>query len=76
MIVAKGPGVMNKASSYAERLRLGIAVIHGERKDTDESGLEDGRQSPPPDADGVDYAPFEIFPCRLLVMPQLQHKTL
>lgn len=65
VIVAKGPGVMNKASSYAERLRLGIAVIHGERKDTDESGLEDGRQSPPPAADGVDYAPFEIFPSQV-----------
>lgn len=48
---------MNKATSYADRLRLGVAVIHGEQKDSEESGLEDGRQSPPPN-----YAPFELFP--------------
>ncbi|PIO70223.1 ribose-phosphate diphosphokinase [Teladorsagia circumcincta] len=84
IIVAKSPGVMNKATSYADRLRLGrnsfqlppwhsvvqiqyllsllqrgVAVIHGEQKDSEESGLEDGRQSPPPN-----YAPFELFPCR------------
>ena len=35
-----------RATSYAERLRLGIAVIHGEVKD-DEDEL-DGRASPPP----------------------------
>ncbi|CAJ0608901.1 unnamed protein product [Cylicocyclus nassatus] len=57
IIVAKSPGVMNKATSYADRLRLGVAVIHGEQKDSEESGLEDGRQSPPPN-----YAPFELFP--------------
>ncbi|KAK0396558.1 hypothetical protein QR680_001767 [Steinernema hermaphroditum] len=57
VIVAKSPGVMNKATSYADRLRVGIAVIHGEIKDEEESGMEDGRQSPPPD-----LARYELFP--------------
>ncbi|TMS36193.1 hypothetical protein L596_003423 [Steinernema carpocapsae] len=57
VIVAKSPGVMNKATSYADRLRVGIAVVHGEIKDEEESGMEDGRQSPPPD-----LARFELFP--------------
>ncbi|KAH7719503.1 Protein W04G3.5 a [Aphelenchoides avenae] len=69
VIVAKGPSVTNKASSYAERLRLGIAVIHGETKDTEESGgMEDGRQSPPPETDADKpevYAPFELFPSQV-----------
>ncbi|KAI6197935.1 Ribose-phosphate diphosphokinase family-containing protein [Aphelenchoides besseyi] len=48
VIVAKSPGVMHKATSYAERLRLGIAVIHGEeQKDSDDPLNHDGRQSPP-----------------------------
>ncbi|CAI4220409.1 unnamed protein product, partial [Auanema sp. JU1783] len=34
------------------------AVIHGEQKDQDESGLEDGRQSPPPNST---YMPFELI---------------
>uniref|UniRef100_A0A3Q1MRV7 Phosphoribosyl pyrophosphate synthase-associated protein 2 n=1 Tax=Bos taurus TaxID=9913 RepID=A0A3Q1MRV7_BOVIN len=34
------------AQSFAERLRLGIAVIHGEAQDA-ESDLVDGRHSPP-----------------------------
>ncbi len=32
VIVARDPGSAKKATSYAERLRLGIAVIHGEQK--------------------------------------------
>jgi len=47
VIVAKNPGVMNKATSYAERLRIGVAVIHGVQKES-ESDLVDGRSSPPP----------------------------
>ncbi|XP_006731882.2 phosphoribosyl pyrophosphate synthase-associated protein 2 [Leptonychotes weddellii] len=35
-----------RAQSFAERLRLGIAVIHGEAQDA-ESDLVDGRHSPP-----------------------------
>ncbi|KAI4455916.1 ribose-phosphate diphosphokinase family member [Holotrichia oblita] len=46
VIVAKNPGAAKKATSYAERLRLGIAVIHGEQKEAD-SDMVDGRYSPP-----------------------------
>ena len=45
--MARNPGSANKATSYAERLRLGIAVIHGEQKEA-ESDMVDGRYSPPP----------------------------
>uniref|UniRef100_A0A8C8VTR8 Phosphoribosyl pyrophosphate synthase-associated protein 2 n=1 Tax=Peromyscus maniculatus bairdii TaxID=230844 RepID=A0A8C8VTR8_PERMB len=38
--------VLCRAQSFAERLRLGIAVIHGEAQDA-ESDLVDGRHSPP-----------------------------
>ncbi len=47
MIVAKNPLAARRATSYAERLRLGIAVIHGEVKEGEEDEL-DGRASPPP----------------------------
>ncbi|KAF8771525.1 Phosphoribosyl pyrophosphate like protein [Argiope bruennichi] len=47
VIVARNPGSAKKATSYAERLRLGIAVIHGEQKES-ESDMVDGRYSPPP----------------------------
>lgn len=46
MIVARDPGSAKKATSYAERLRLGIAVIHGEQKEAD-ADMVDGRHSPP-----------------------------
>ena len=46
VIVAKNPLVAKRASSYAERLRLGIAFMHGEVKEEDDE--EDGRASPPP----------------------------
>ena len=36
-----------RATSYAERIRLGIAVIHGENKES-EADEQDGRHSPPP----------------------------
>ncbi len=47
VIVAKDPASAKKATSYAERLGLGIAVIHGEQKEA-ESDQNDGRTSPPP----------------------------
>lgn len=47
IIVARHPGAVKRATSYAERLRLGIAVIHGEEKTAD-SEIDDGRNSPPP----------------------------
>jgi len=46
IIVAKNPQVAKRASSYAERLRLGIAFMHGEAKEDEDE--EDGRASPPP----------------------------
>ncbi|XP_067127611.1 phosphoribosyl pyrophosphate synthase-associated protein 2 isoform X1 [Centruroides vittatus] len=46
VIVARDAGSAKKATSYAERLRLGIAVIHGEQKEA-ESDMVDGRYSPP-----------------------------
>jgi len=50
VIVAKDPASCKRATSYAERLRLGIAVIHGEAKarDEDDEDEDDGRTSPPP----------------------------
>ena len=46
-MVARHPGAVKRATSYAERLRLGIAVVHGEDR-VGESDQEDGRNSPPP----------------------------
>lgn len=37
---------MKRATSYAERLRLNIAVIHGEEKD--EADQDDGQNLPSP----------------------------
>jgi len=72
VIVAKSPEVMNKASSYADRLRVGLAVIHGEQKSSDESA--DGRQSPPmtnklrknsQSTSTLSSATFELLPVQL-----------
>ncbi|XP_078146863.1 phosphoribosyl pyrophosphate synthase-associated protein 1-like isoform X2 [Centroberyx gerrardi] len=46
VIVAKSPSAAKRAQSYAERLRLGLAVIHGEAQ-CSESDMADGRHSPP-----------------------------
>ncbi|KAG8446085.1 hypothetical protein GDO86_013815 [Hymenochirus boettgeri] len=46
VIVAKSPDAAKRAQSYAERLRLGLAVIHGEPQCA-EPDMADGRQSPP-----------------------------
>nr|XP_008102580.1 PREDICTED: phosphoribosyl pyrophosphate synthase-associated protein 1 isoform X1 [Anolis carolinensis] len=45
-VVAKSPDAAKRAQSYAERLRLGLAVIHGEAQCT-EQDMDDGRHSPP-----------------------------
>ncbi|XP_074703288.1 phosphoribosyl pyrophosphate synthase-associated protein 1 isoform X4 [Strix aluco] len=45
VIVAKSPDAAKRAQSYAERLRLGLAVIHGEAQT--EQDMDDGRHSPP-----------------------------
>ena len=49
IIVARNPNSVKRATSYAERLRLGIAVIHGEGKimEHEDYDREDGRNSPP-----------------------------
>lgn len=49
VIVANGPAAVQRASSYAQRLKLRLAVIYGNRKDEE----LDGRTSPPPEATGV-----------------------
>lgn len=46
--MARHPGAVKRATSYAERLRLGIALIHGDHDKICESELDDGRNSPPP----------------------------
>ncbi|XP_006816437.1 phosphoribosyl pyrophosphate synthase-associated protein 2-like [Saccoglossus kowalevskii] len=46
VIVARNPGSAKRATSFAERLRLALAVIHGEQK-VSESEVIDGRHSPP-----------------------------
>lgn len=58
VIVARGPGSANKVSSYAERLRLGIAVLHGEQKSPDDQ--EDGRCSPPAGLTGPALQPTNL----------------
>ncbi|NP_001187518.1 phosphoribosyl pyrophosphate synthetase-associated protein 1 [Ictalurus punctatus] len=47
VIVAKSPAAAKRAQSYAERLRLGLAVIHGEAQSEAESDLADGQNSLP-----------------------------
>jgi len=50
VIVAKSPLGARRATSFADRLRVEIAVLHGEYKDlcADERDEDDGRASPPP----------------------------
>ncbi|XP_014668123.1 PREDICTED: phosphoribosyl pyrophosphate synthase-associated protein 2-like [Priapulus caudatus] len=63
VIVARNPGSAKRAQSFAERLRLGLAVIHGEQKEA-ESDEVDGRHSPPPILSRT-YNPdlgFEVVP--------------
>ena len=51
IIVARTPGQAKRATAYAERLRLGIAVIHGDleiEKDNESMMMvNDGNNSPP-----------------------------
>lgn len=55
VIVARNPYVVQRATSYAERLRLPLVVIHGEERD--ETDHTDGRNSPP-----LDHLPLEKRP--------------
>ncbi|KXJ28612.1 Phosphoribosyl pyrophosphate synthase-associated protein 2 [Exaiptasia diaphana] len=59
VIVAKNPSSAYRATSFAERLRLGIAVIHGEQKD-DNFEEHDGRNSPPPRAHSSASFSFDV----------------
>nr|XP_057934565.1 phosphoribosyl pyrophosphate synthase-associated protein 1-like isoform X2 [Doryrhamphus excisus] len=47
VIVAKSPSAAKRAQSYSERLRLGLAVLHGAAHSL-ESSMGDGPTSPPP----------------------------
>jgi ribose-phosphate pyrophosphokinase len=69
VIVARDVGSAKKATSYAERLRLGIAVLHGEQK-TAESDEVDGRYSPPVGVVG----PARTTPGGMDMMPVLAAK--
>jgi len=59
VIVARNPAVAKKATSYAERLRLGIAVIHGEQKE-DETEEVDGRSSPPVASESIKSRTYDV----------------
>ena len=56
---------MNRATSFAERLRLNLAVIHGEVKQDDNE--DDGRNSPPPqemEGEGLSMPPITRTPSK------------
>lgn len=71
----------SRAQSYAERLRLGLAVIHGEAQ-CSESDMADGRHSPPCVRNTTGHTGLELpcknthlfkiffhgFPCRFMHM--------
>lgn len=52
-----------RAQSYAERLRLGLAVIHGEAQ-CSESDMADGRHSPPSVRNTTGHTGLEL-PCKI-----------
>ncbi|XP_077315438.1 phosphoribosyl pyrophosphate synthase-associated protein 1 isoform X2 [Lithobates pipiens] len=62
VIVAKSPDAAKRAQSYAERLRLGLAVIHGEAQFA-EVDMADGRHSPPTVKNSPLHLGLEI-PCK------------
>lgn len=60
VIVARHPSVGRKATSYAQRLRVDLAILHGTT--TEEVETDDGRTSPPP-ITSVDMVPGgDAFP--------------
>ncbi|XP_016089451.1 phosphoribosyl pyrophosphate synthase-associated protein 1-like isoform X1 [Sinocyclocheilus grahami] len=62
IIVAKSPSAAKRAQSYAERLRLGLAVMHGEAQ-CSESDMADGRHSPPCVRNTIGHPGLEL-PCK------------
>ncbi|XP_050393969.1 phosphoribosyl pyrophosphate synthase-associated protein 2 [Patella vulgata] len=69
VIVARNPNSVKRVTSYAERLRLGIAVIHGEEK-VSEQEEDDGRNSPPL----VDSISGRTKQCGLEMLPVMHAK--
>ncbi|XP_051940073.1 phosphoribosyl pyrophosphate synthase-associated protein 1-like isoform X1 [Hippocampus zosterae] len=61
IIVAKSPSSAKRAQSYAERLRLGLAVLHGTAPNL-ESNATDGLYSPPPTRTSAGHTGLEL-PC-------------
>jgi len=53
VIIARNPLGARRATSFADRLKVNIAVLHGEYKEADERDDEDGRASPPPQVQAV-----------------------
>ncbi|OPJ88743.1 hypothetical protein AV530_003216 [Patagioenas fasciata monilis] len=66
VIVAKSPDAAKRAQSYAERLRLGLAVIHGEAQCT-EQDMDDGRHSPPMVKNATVHPGLEL-PCKIKLL--------
>ncbi|XP_049575899.1 phosphoribosyl pyrophosphate synthase-associated protein 1 isoform X1 [Syngnathus scovelli] len=61
VIVAKSPSAAKRAQSYAERLRLDLAVLHGAAPNL-ESNMGDGPCSPPPARSSAGHTGLEL-PC-------------
>uniref|UniRef100_A0A8D0AUU3 Phosphoribosyl pyrophosphate synthetase associated protein 1 n=1 Tax=Sander lucioperca TaxID=283035 RepID=A0A8D0AUU3_SANLU len=59
VIVAKSPSAAKRAQSYAERLRLGLAVMHGEAHHS-ELDMADGRHSPPLSRTTIGHTGLEL----------------
>ncbi|XP_062895249.1 phosphoribosyl pyrophosphate synthase-associated protein 1 isoform X1 [Mobula hypostoma] len=68
IIVAKSPAAAKRAQSYAERLRLGLAVIHGEAQYA-EYDLVDGRHSPPAVKNTMIHSGLELPSVHRLQVP-------
>lgn len=62
IIIEVTPCTFPRAQSYAERLRLGLAVIHGEAQ-CSESDMADGRHSPPCVRNTTGHTGLEL-PCK------------
>ncbi len=71
MIVARNPGQAKRATVFSERLRLGIAVIHGEAdRELPENDISDGRNSPPLLNDSIELKERKsVFEIPNLAMP-------
>lgn len=63
-----------RAQSYAERLRLGLAVIHGEAQCT-ELDMDDGRHSPPMVKNATVHPGLEL-PCKICSAFTYKQKTI